>query len=121
MKKRENASEIQRHAAQRLKAARLALGFASQEDFAKHLGATRTQYGHWEQGTRMPGVHAMLRLLHHFGIPLEWVYAGQLRHVPHSLAAALIKHAEELGAPIERESRHGPSARDQSTIHGSMQ
>jgi transcriptional regulator with XRE-family HTH domain len=109
MKKRENASEVQWHAGRRLKAARIALGFSSQEEFAKRLGATRTQYAHWEQGTRLPGVHSMLRLFHHFGIPLEWIYAGSLRQVPLAISRALIQHATEAGAHIEGAVSHGPS------------
>lgn len=90
-------------------------GVIKQETFAAKLGVTRTALANWEAG-RLPDVRAMVRLYDWLGIPLEWIFLGQLRHVDYGLADRLARTAAELGAvvggptvewPMEVERRAG--------------
>lgn len=115
---KERPSEIVTQAGRRLRAVREALGW-QQERFAEEIGVTRTALANWEGGTRLPDVLAMVRLFRRFGVPLEWIYAGEVRHVEYDLAQALIEKAAELQAvvgaptaewPMEVATRGGPHA-----------
>ena len=86
-------------AGRRLRATREALGLR-QEALASELGIGRTTLANWEGG-KLPDVRAMVRLLAERHIPLEWIYAGLLRGVPHALARALEHRAAELCTEAE--------------------
>lgn len=75
-------------------------GPLNQADFAAKLGVTRTALANWEGG-RLPDVRAMVRLFTHYGIPLEWIFLGHLRHVERALAARLEARALEVGAIVD--------------------
>jgi transcriptional regulator with XRE-family HTH domain len=106
---KERPSEIVIQAGRRLRAVREALSWP-QERFADEIGVTRTALANWEGGTRLPDVLAMVRLFRRFGIPLEWIYAGELRHVEYDLAQALIDKAADLGAVVGAPTAEWPAA-----------
>lgn len=102
MPKKPPISEQDRMAGLRLRAVREAWderGVIKQETFAAKLGVTRTALANWEAG-RLPDVRAMVRLYDWLGIPLEWIFLGQLRHVDYGLAERLAAAAAALGAAI---------------------
>lgn len=102
MPKKPPASELDRMAGLRLRAVREAWderGVIKQETFAAKIGVTRTALANWEAG-RLPDVRAMVRLYDWLGIPLEWIFLGQLRHVDYDLADRLHRAAAELGAAV---------------------
>jgi DNA-binding XRE family transcriptional regulator len=102
MPKKPPASEIDRMAGLRLRAVREAWdpnGVIRQETFAAKLGVTRTALANWEAG-KLPDVRAMVRLYDWLGIPLEWIFLGQLRHVDYDLADRLAAAAAALGATV---------------------
>lgn len=95
-------TELDRHAGLRLRAVRDVwdeAGPVRQETFAAKLGVTRTALANWEGG-RLPDVRAMVRLHEWIGIPLEWIYLGQLRHVERDLAKRLEVRCSLLGADL---------------------
>lgn len=103
-------------AGRRLRAVREALGWG-QERFADEIGVTRTALANWEGGTRLPDVLAMVRLFRKLGVTLEWIYAGEVRHLEYDLAQQLIERAAALNAvvgaptaewPMEVATRNGP-------------
>ena len=102
MPKKPPASELDRMAGLRLRAVREAwdpAGVIKQESFAAKLGVTRTALANWEAG-KLPDVRAMVRLYDWLGIPLEWVFLGQLRHVEYELADRLQQASARLGAAV---------------------
>lgn len=120
MPRKPPSSEIDRNAGLRLRAVRdtFALdGPINQAFFASRIGVERTALANWEGG-KLPDVRAMVRLNQWIGIPLEWIYLGQLAHVAFDLADRLVARAAELGAvvggpmaewPMEVRSRQGLS------------
>lgn len=72
----------------RLKATREALGL-SQEQAADETATTGTTWSKWETAERTPAVGSMLRLRAVFGVPLDWIYAGDPARLPHDLAEKL--------------------------------
>ena len=82
----------------RLKAVREALGM-TQELFAGHIGASRTQLANWEGGT-MPDPRAMVRLLGAFQVSPDWIYAGLIRSLPYEIAQEIECIALGLGATV---------------------
>lgn len=102
MPKKPPASDLDRMAGLRLRAVREAwdeAGVVKQESFANGIGVTRTALANWEAG-KLPDVRAMARLYDWLGIPLEWIYLGQLRHVDYDLAGRLRDAAARLGAAV---------------------
>jgi len=108
MPKKDLPSEIDRMAGLRLKAVREVLGM-TQESLAHVLGVTRTALANWEGG-RLPDVRAMVRLSQKFQIPLDWIYAGALGHVPYDLAAQLEARCAEIGAVVGGPVAEWPAA-----------
>ncbi len=110
MPKKPPASDIDRMAGLRLRAVREVWderGVIKQETFAAELGITRTALANWEAG-RLPDVRAMVRLFTWLGIPLEWIFLGQLRHVDYDLADRLARAAGNLGATVGRPAPESP-------------
>jgi transcriptional regulator with XRE-family HTH domain len=60
---------------QRLKDARIALGF-SQKELYNRLGVGASTWHNWETGKRTPDPFVMVELLDLYGISLDWIYAG---------------------------------------------
>lgn len=118
MPRKEAPTELDVMAGRRLKAVREAFaedGPINQALFGSKIGVTRTALANWEAG-KLPDVRAMVRLNHWLGIPLEWIYLGQLRHVERDLADRLEQRAAVLGAvvggpvaewPMQKERRPG--------------
>ena len=100
MAKAARPSDIKVMAGLRLRAARIALGILRQEALAKLLGVTPTAYSNYENGTRLPDVYAMVRLLEVTGIGPDWIYGGLLRGVPFELANKLRAAAQKVGANL---------------------
>lgn len=98
MPKKPPASDLDRNAGLRLRAAREVLGF-KQEQLANRIGVGRTALANWEGG-KLPDIRAMVRLLQETGIPLEWIYAGSLQRVDYDLAEELRAKAAQLGAVV---------------------
>lgn len=82
-------------------------GVVKQESFANGIGVTRTALANWEAG-KLPDVRAMARLYEWLGIPLEWIYLGQLRHVDYDLAERLRDAAARLGAAVGGQTPQWP-------------
>jgi transcriptional regulator with XRE-family HTH domain len=76
----------------RLKAARLALGL-SQKDLYDAIGVKAAAWNHWETGKRMPDPMAMAELYRLHGITMEWVYLGDPRGLPFSVAQTILQAA----------------------------
>ena len=91
-------------------------GALNQEWFASKIGVQRTALSNWEQGNVLPDVRAMVRLALVFGIPLEWIYLGQLRHVEYALADRLAQRAAELGAVVGGPTAEWPMVAERRSI-----
>ncbi len=111
MPKQERPSETVLMAGRRLKAARIALGMRV-EEFANSIGVEQTRMSNWtsETNPRLPDVMAMVRLWHRWGIPMEWIYAGDLHGVPYGLGQKLTAAAAEVGAVVGAPEREWPAA-----------
>lgn len=112
MPRKPPTSELDRMAGLRLRAVREAwdpAGVIRQETFAAKIGVERTTLANWEAG-RLPDVRAMVRLHDWLGIPLEWIFLGQLRHVDFDLADRLAAAAADLGATIHGATPEWPMA-----------
>ena len=112
MPKKPPASEKDRQAGLRLKAVRLAFdehGPINQELFAKKIRRERTTLANWEAGA-LPDVRAMVLLYEWIGIPLEWIYLGEVRRVDFDLADRLVAAAAELGAVVGGAAAEWPMA-----------
>ncbi len=108
MPRKPPASELDVMAGLRLRAVREVLGYR-QETMANLIGVTRTALANWEGG-KLPDVRAMVRLLMQEGIPLEWIYAGQVRRVDYERAQDLLDKAAELGAVVGGPVAEWPAA-----------
>jgi len=97
MAKATRSSDIKALAGLRLKAARLALAIPRQEDMAGRLQVSVTAYNNYENGSRLPDVYAMVRLLELAGVGPDWIYGGDLRGIPFDLAVRLRDAAHALG------------------------
>lgn len=116
MPKKELPSELDAAAGRRLKAVREAFyakGPIKQEEFAKKIGVGRTALANWESG-KLPDVRAMVRLHEWLGIPLEWIYLGQTRHLGPELARRLEDRASDLGLKVRAPPGEKPPLPDRS-------
>lgn len=112
MPKKPPATEIDRMSGLRLRAVREVWdpqGVIKQETFAAKIGVERTALANWEAG-KLPDVRAMVRLYDWLGIPLEWIFLGQYRHVDYNLADRLKEAAARLGAAVGAPSKQRPMA-----------
>lgn len=86
--------EYSRAVGRRLRIARLALG-RTQAEMWRELGATDRAWSQWEKGTRLFDVLVAVRLKERFGVPLDWIYAGDPAGLPPRLAG-LVRQIEGL-------------------------
>jgi transcriptional regulator with XRE-family HTH domain len=100
MRSTPKASDLMVEAGKRLKAARIALGYKTQEPFAAHLQVGLQAYNMYENGARMPNIAAIVRLHGLFGIGPDWIFLGSLASIPYGLAQDLTRAAAEVGATI---------------------
>lgn len=62
----------------RLRALRLALGFAKQKDFAAEIGVEKNTYNPWETGKRPLTFEGALLIRRRFKIPLDYLFFGEV-------------------------------------------
>lgn len=74
--------------AERLKAARLALGMEKKE-FAERADMGMQTYGPFENAKRPLSLEAAKKLRKAYGLPLEFMYFGKIDDLPHKIAAKL--------------------------------
>lgn len=75
--------------ARRLKATREALGYPTQNEFAKALGVDRSSYNLFENGKRRLTNDVALKMRRKFGISLDWIFCGEVSQLPVGLIAKL--------------------------------
>lgn len=73
----------------RLAAVRALLGL-TQDQAAEIAGITKSAWSMWEVGDRTPAPASMLKFKERYGIPLDWIYAGDPARLPHDLASKLL-------------------------------
>jgi transcriptional regulator with XRE-family HTH domain len=71
----------------RLKAARLALGFKVMEHFAQAAGIRSNYYSSFETGARLITLTHARALKQRFGFGLDYIFDGDLYDVPQKLVA----------------------------------
>lgn len=70
-------------------------------DFARYLGAERSQVSNWLQGYNLPPVHWMDALCQkRRGLTLDWVYKGVADAVPTALAIKLEALEQGMDVPV---------------------
>lgn len=62
----------------RLRALRLALGFAKQKDFAAEIGVEKNTYNPWEKGSRALTFEGACLIRRRFKIPLDYLFFGEI-------------------------------------------
>ena len=72
----------------RLRAARKALHI-SQKAVCAAINVEQSTYSQWETGKHLVDPLAATRIKEHFGITLDWIFAGDLSALPYALALAL--------------------------------
>ena len=77
----------------RLERTRLALGFPSQEAFARTLGYGKGTYNPWETGERRISLDAAIRLREVHKISLDWTYCGDPSGLPVKVYLAISQAA----------------------------
>lgn len=68
---------------------RLALGFESQAAWCRATGFTTGEWNHFEKGRRKIGIEQAQRIKQLFGVPLDFIYDGDIAAMPHALASKL--------------------------------
>jgi transcriptional regulator with XRE-family HTH domain len=91
--------DLMTHVGRRLVAVRRLLG-VQQLPFANAIGVEPTALSNWENGKRLADTVAMIRLSQRFQIPLDFIYAGQLRGFDFEDGERLREICAELGAAI---------------------
>ncbi|CAA6603746.1 hypothetical protein MTBLM1_120053 [Rhodospirillaceae bacterium LM-1] len=76
-------------AGERLRAARLALGYTSGEDFADATGVSESSLSCWEDGSDWVSPWYVSKLRKIFGIDHNWLYEGSLVGLSDDLFAAI--------------------------------
>lgn len=86
-----SAAEIESPKAigQRLKSARLALGYREKKVYAERAGLTAQTYGPWELGEREITREGAKALRRTYGLSLDFIYFGNTDALPHKLAKLL--------------------------------
>lgn len=74
---------------ERLRAARVALGYGTKEEFAARAGLTQQTYGPWENGRREITREGAKALRKTYGLSLDFIYFGNMDALPHRIAIAL--------------------------------
>jgi DNA-binding transcriptional regulator YiaG len=93
------ASLMRQHIGRRLHAVREALGLRA-EAMANMLQVSLKAYRAWESGQNVLPPLTAYRLLVLEKVPMEWLYAGDLRRADYDLAQRLTAAASEVGAAI---------------------
>ncbi|MFN6998893.1 MAG: helix-turn-helix domain-containing protein [Elioraea tepidiphila] len=93
------ASLLRRHAGLRLAAARHTLGRSAAE-MAHLMGLSLKAYQAYESGQNMIAPLPAYRLFALERIPMEWLYAGDLRRTDYDLAQRLTESAAVIGATV---------------------
>ena len=75
--------------ANRLVRTRLALGYEEQAEFCRQIGVDKTVYNPFEKGRRRISLDVAIAIKSRFGIPLDWIYCGDLTHLPGEIYAKL--------------------------------
>lgn len=70
----------------RLRSARLALGWTSQKDFAEACDIGVTAYNNWENGRQLPKPSQLVKVCERFGLTMDFVYRGKLDALPMNLS-----------------------------------
>jgi transcriptional regulator with XRE-family HTH domain len=91
--------DLMTHVGRRLVAIRRLLD-VQQLAFANAIGVEPTALSNWENGIRLADPVAMIRLSQRFQIPLDFIYAGQLRGFDFEDGERLRELCAELGAAI---------------------
>lgn len=73
---------------ERLRQAREALGL-TQAELARAYELDKTKLSHWERGVHYPDPLFLYQLASRHGVSFDWIYAGDLAGLRHSLAENL--------------------------------
>lgn len=65
----------------RLIQTRIALGYEEQAEFCRQINVDKTVYNAFEKGRRRISLDTALAIRARFGIPLDWIYCGDLSQV----------------------------------------
>ena len=79
--------------AERLISVRRALGL-TQTEFARRAGINITTMNNWEGGGYRISLNGALRLRQAYGLPLDYIYCGDMSLLPNKIASALIQSCE---------------------------
>ena len=77
----------------RLAETRVALGYDSQEEFAKALGLTKSTYNPYETGKRQLTLNSALLIYSRFHVPINWLFNGDPSQLPNHIHKLLIRAA----------------------------
>ena len=76
-------------------AARIKLLVASDsrkvKDFVSYLGKDRQSYYHWLKGYYNPSLNDLLKTARYFGVPLEYIIAGEENPIDDATAAFIVQ------------------------------
>lgn len=86
------ADDYKREVGARLAATRHALELDA-KTLCQQIVVAQNTYSQWETGKNLPDLTAMNRFGARYGVTLDWIYRGDLKGLPHFLAAKLIPKA----------------------------
>ena len=89
------------HIGRRLKLFRLALG-ERQIELAKECGWSPQKWGQWENAKRLPNLPDMIELAERYGVTLDYIYRGDMSHMPERMARKIREIANQL--PLDEAS-----------------
>jgi len=75
----------------RLRATRLALGYAQQVDFCSQIGVDKGSYSNFEAGKRPLTLRIAIKIKERWEIPLDWLYCGDKGRLPAELYEKIIR------------------------------
>jgi transcriptional regulator with XRE-family HTH domain len=97
--------EEDRSIAERLRVLRIAIAGderGSQAAFAKRIGLpSSNNWNNFERGHR-PGLNAVIQLVNHFGVSLDWIYLGNAVLMPPALMKRIREVARSEGLELPR-------------------
>lgn len=67
--------------AKRLLRTRLALGYQNQAEYCRQIHVGKNTYNPFETGQRRISIDVALKIRARFGVPLDWIYCGDPRHL----------------------------------------
>ncbi len=73
--------------ARRLRDTRAAFRIEYQRDFGTAADIEQSLYNQFETGRRLLTLQAAMKLCHHYGITLDWIYRGDPSGLPYKLYA----------------------------------